>query len=219
MASRLRAHLSYANVVSSVCLFIVLGGSAYAATVITGKNVRNGSLTGKDVKNKSLTPRDFRGSVRGPKGDTGPPGPKGDTGQQGPTGPPGSGSNADTLDGLDSSQFQRVGLVQAGAADQTEDEGFAFVLPPWDELAHITTDGDADSDFTVRILNTGSQSITVRHPNGQSTLGPGFFTVVSVGTLPSILIRSADGARSWLVTCGDDFGTQIMCHGVRNRLG
>ena len=84
--SKLRPHLTYANVVSSVCLFIVLGGSAYAATVITGKNVQNGSLTGKDVKNKSLTRKDFRGSVPGPKGDTGPRGATGATGATGASG-------------------------------------------------------------------------------------------------------------------------------------
>ena len=90
MLSKLRPHLSYANVVSTVCLFVLLGGTAVAAIKITGKNVqnssltgvdvKNNSLTGKDVKNKSLTPRDFKGSVQGPKGDTG------SKGDQGPPG-------------------------------------------------------------------------------------------------------------------------------------
>ena len=90
MLSKLRPHLSYANVVSTVCLFVLLGGTAVAAIKITGKNVqnssltgadvKNSSLTGKDVKNKSLTPKDFRGSVQGPKGDTG------SKGDQGPPG-------------------------------------------------------------------------------------------------------------------------------------
>jgi hypothetical protein len=55
--------LTYANVVSTLCLFIVLGGGAYAATTITGKNVKNSSLTGRDVKNNSLTGRDVK-SIR-----------------------------------------------------------------------------------------------------------------------------------------------------------
>jgi len=82
------------NAVAYLALFVALGGTSFAAAaVITGKNVKNGSLTGKDVKNssltggdvknESLTPKDFNGSVQGPKGDTGPQGPKGDTGARG----------------------------------------------------------------------------------------------------------------------------------------
>ena len=90
-------HLRH-NAVAYLALFVALGGTSFAAaTVITGKNVKNGSLTGidvrnrsltgKDVKDKSLTPIDFSGSVQGPKGNTGAPGPKGDTGDTGPPGP------------------------------------------------------------------------------------------------------------------------------------
>jgi hypothetical protein len=70
---------------------LLTAGTAGAAALIdggdvvngslTGKDVRNSSLTGRDVKNKSLTRRDFRGSVRGPRGFTGP------QGIQGPPGP------------------------------------------------------------------------------------------------------------------------------------
>ena len=113
--SKLRPRLTYANVVSTICLFIVLGGSAVAATVITGKNVkdssltgrdvRNSSLTGGDVKNSSLTGADLRsgsvntddvqdGSLLGqdfapgqlPAGLQGPKGEKGDKGDKGDTG-------------------------------------------------------------------------------------------------------------------------------------
>jgi hypothetical protein len=263
MLPKLRPHLSYANVVSTACLSLLLGGTAVAAITITGKNVQNGSLTGKDVKNssltgtdvknKSLTPSDFNGSVTGPQG------PKGDTGPQGPKGDPGSGSidgiaaggdltgtypnplvganaiggaevvesslgkvpDADKLDGVDSSQYQRVGLVTTGAADETDPDGFAFVLPPWDQLANITTDGDADADHTLRILNTGSQNLTARSAGAQFGLIPGQAGTVSVGgEVASFLIWSADGTRSWLIVCAEDLGNnQIRCQGVANRLG
>jgi hypothetical protein len=105
--SKLRPRLTYANVVSTICLFIVLGGSAFAAaTVITGKNVKNGSLTGKDVKNSSLTGADLRsesvnssdvrnGALLGQdfapgQLPQGPQGPKGDTGAKGDKGEPGT---------------------------------------------------------------------------------------------------------------------------------
>lgn len=104
---RIRSHLTYANVVSTLCLFVVLGGSAYAGVLLTGKDVKDGSLTGADVKNGSirsadvgdgsLTATDFRAGalpagLRGDKGDPGvkgDPGPKGDPGEPGQRGEPG----------------------------------------------------------------------------------------------------------------------------------
>jgi hypothetical protein len=47
-------------VVALAALFVALGGSAYAALVITGHNVRNGSLTGADIKNNSLASKDVK---------------------------------------------------------------------------------------------------------------------------------------------------------------
>lgn len=76
----------------AVIALIALAGTAVAAKLITGKQVKDGSLTGKDVKDESLSAADFNGSVQGPKGETGPQGPagpKGDTGPQGPAGPKG----------------------------------------------------------------------------------------------------------------------------------
>lgn len=45
---------SPAMAVALLALFAALGGSAYAAIVVTGKNVRNGTLTGVDFKQRSL---------------------------------------------------------------------------------------------------------------------------------------------------------------------
>jgi len=53
--SRIAKHRpSPALVVALIALFVALGGSAYAALVVTGKNVKNGSLTGSDLKNRSV---------------------------------------------------------------------------------------------------------------------------------------------------------------------
>ena len=54
MPRRLRRHLSYANVVATLALFLALGGVGYAAATITGKNVKNGSLTWRDLKRNTL---------------------------------------------------------------------------------------------------------------------------------------------------------------------
>lgn len=52
--SRLKPHLSYANVMATIAVFIALGGTAGAAVLITGKNVKNSSLTYKDLKPNTL---------------------------------------------------------------------------------------------------------------------------------------------------------------------
>lgn len=100
MASKLRAHLTYANVVSSVCLFVVLGGTSYAVATgsigspqivnnsVRSKDVRNNDLRSADVRNGALLAQDFKaGQLQaGPKGDPGAPGAPGQTGQPGPPG-------------------------------------------------------------------------------------------------------------------------------------
>jgi hypothetical protein len=50
---------SPAMVVAVVALVMSLGGSAYAL-VVTGKQIRNGSVTAKDIRNRSLTGNDVR---------------------------------------------------------------------------------------------------------------------------------------------------------------
>jgi hypothetical protein len=119
MLTRVITRLTYANVMATLAFFFALGGTAVAgATVlITGADIRDGSITGRDVHNRSLsgsdlgresvtgkvirngsvTLADFRQSdrqrLRGPKGDVGPQGsqgPKGDPGATGPKGDPGS---------------------------------------------------------------------------------------------------------------------------------
>jgi hypothetical protein len=99
MLTRLSPHLSYANVMATIAVFVALGGSSYAALRITGKQVRNGSLTSADIRNSSLTTsdvrnrsllaRDFKSGQlpRGPQGRQGP------QGQQGPQGAPGAGGS------------------------------------------------------------------------------------------------------------------------------
>lgn len=86
----------HTTVVAYLALFAALGGSAYAAVTVTGKNIKDGTVTGKDVKNRSLGASDLRRSVvsslagqRGPAGPAGPqgePGQKGEPGERGPIG-------------------------------------------------------------------------------------------------------------------------------------
>jgi hypothetical protein len=58
MLGKLRARLTYANVMATIAVFVSLGGSSYAALRVTGKNVPRDALTGADIKN--LTGKDVR---------------------------------------------------------------------------------------------------------------------------------------------------------------
>lgn len=84
---------SPAMVVAIVALIAGVSGGATAATLITGAQIKDGSVTGKDIKNGSITRRDLApGTARGTQGPQGQQGPQGFQGSQGPAGiqgPPG----------------------------------------------------------------------------------------------------------------------------------
>lgn len=76
-----------------------VGGPAGAASLITGKQIKDGTITGRDVANGSvsgadvrdgaLSRRDFGALPAGPEGPAGAPGPAGVTGPRGAQGPAG----------------------------------------------------------------------------------------------------------------------------------
>jgi hypothetical protein len=66
MINRLRQHLTYANVMSSVAVFVALGGSSYAALQLTGRDIKDESLSGRDVRPNSLGGRRIKESRLGP---------------------------------------------------------------------------------------------------------------------------------------------------------
>jgi hypothetical protein len=85
MLSRIRARLTYANVVATIALFIALGGSSYAAL-----NLPRNSVGSEQVKPGSLRASDFKASelsnLRGPRGRRGPVGATGARGANGARG-------------------------------------------------------------------------------------------------------------------------------------
>jgi hypothetical protein len=88
--SRLRPHLTYANVMATVAVFVALGGGAYAAVQlpknsVKAKQIAKSAVRSPEVKNRSLRRIDFRrGSLpAGERGPQGQPGPIGLTGQAG----------------------------------------------------------------------------------------------------------------------------------------
>lgn len=75
MRTRMRARMTYANVMVTIIAFVVLGGSAYAAkevgknsvdtdaiqkNAVTGAKIRNNSVGGGDLKSNSVAGSDIR---------------------------------------------------------------------------------------------------------------------------------------------------------------
>jgi hypothetical protein len=62
MHHKLRQRLTYANVMSTIAVFIALGGSSYAALRISGRNIENRSIPATKLKRNSITGREVRES-------------------------------------------------------------------------------------------------------------------------------------------------------------
>jgi hypothetical protein len=90
-----RRHLSYANVMASVAVFIALGGTGYAAAkvrtsdiasrAVTNAKLATNAVTSAKVRNGSLLAADFAAGQL-PAGPQGPQGVQGQTGAAGPAG-------------------------------------------------------------------------------------------------------------------------------------
>jgi hypothetical protein len=61
----LRQHLTYANVMSTIAVFVALGGSSYAALQIDSGDIANNSVRGVDLRNRSITEREIRRNALG----------------------------------------------------------------------------------------------------------------------------------------------------------
>ncbi len=80
--------LKVSTVVAAIALFVVIGGSATAASgLINGKKIKPGTITAKQIKNKTITKSKLApATVKSLKGAKGPAGAKGATGAAGPAG-------------------------------------------------------------------------------------------------------------------------------------
>lgn len=87
-----RPQLSYANVMSTIAVFIALGGTSYAVArnSVGNLQLRKNAVTSAKVKDRSLRSSDLAPSAR--------VGSRGPRGLQGPSGPPGAGGSVGVLE-------------------------------------------------------------------------------------------------------------------------
>jgi hypothetical protein len=166
MRSILKRRPSPALVVAIVSLLVALSGTASAALVMTGKQIKDGTVTGKDVKNRTLgTKKLTKKAVTSLKGQRGPAGPQGPAGQQGPKGDPGPQGAPGTPDGYTKAQadatFVRRDAVRADFTDlapnNATDNSFA-VVPG---LLHLQVECKPGGQMELRYVNDSGQTIKI----------------------------------------------------------
>jgi len=76
--------------VALVALLVAMSGSAVAASLITSKQIKDGTIQTKDLSKRARTALNGAKGPAGPQGLPGPQGPKGDTGSAGAAGKDGA---------------------------------------------------------------------------------------------------------------------------------
>jgi hypothetical protein len=204
---RLASGISYANVVSTICLFAVLGGGAYAAShlpknSVGSKQIKDNKVKGLDVRDGSLRKDDFA-SGQLPQGPRGAPGARGpsDAFQNFVSGGTNLGSAASptTLASLSLPAGNYVVTGQATVDNASSTTGIAvcFLLRPGGTFFSVVREGlgsntafdDKAEPTAVGALNlpaAGTVSLSCGYDAGASTdmsAAERHLVAVQVGTL------------------------------------
>jgi hypothetical protein len=195
---RIFRHLSYANVIATLALFIALGGTATAAgrLLITGADVQDHSLTGADIKNGSIGTSALsslaRLNLKGAQGPAGLAGAPGATGAAGPAGPQGDRGPAGT----------GVTTAKATGADQP---GYVDLTP----LASYTlpASGDYVLFTNLTVANTGAS-------NEYLNCGYRFNGVISgAAGVDTTAGTTKTGVSAGVVTADGPTTVEFLCQG------
>jgi hypothetical protein len=172
-----RKRLTYANVMSSLAVFLVLGGATAFAAGHLGKNtvgtkqLKKNAVTGAKVKNHSLKAADFKAGQL----PTGPQGPKGDQGPRGEQGPKGDTGPA----GIPATRLW-ASVDATGTLTVLHGEGVTGVEPGGlTGLVNVTFDRDvSECSFQVTPLGHGGGYLT---PTVTAAITTGFYSGSGLG--------------------------------------
>jgi hypothetical protein len=128
---RLRGKLTYSNVISTLCLVLLLGGgTAYAASELERESVGTKQLA-KEAVTPSKLSKGAKKALTGAKGATGAVGPQGIPGVKGETGKQGEpGKNLTTQTPLPSGQSETGVFSASGNGNGTYIVGMANFVQP-----------------------------------------------------------------------------------------
>jgi hypothetical protein len=190
----MRARLTYANVVSTLCLFIVLGGGAYAAATIDGADLKARSVPATKIKRDALTGAEIKEATL----------------QRVP--------DAAKLAGSGPSAFLRASRVASGLGALTTTIPDTLITSATIGLK-VTTDGDADSTWTLRFINQGNDRLIISRSSVSSVTGmePGASAMLdSTPSVETFVIRSQkDQAKAVMLICGfETFTDTVSCAGL-----
>ena|SRR5436190_2827190 len=122
--SRLR-HLkpSGSMLVALLALVMATTGSAVAASLITSKQIKDGTITTKDINKKAIKSLKGKTGATGPQGASGPQGPKGDTGAAGVKGDKGDAGTNGT-NGANGTAVAFARILGNGSVTAAQTKGF-----------------------------------------------------------------------------------------------
>jgi len=63
--TKIRAQISFSNVIALSALFVALGGTSYAVTTFDSKRIKNNSIRSIDIKNRTIRSKDIAKGVIG----------------------------------------------------------------------------------------------------------------------------------------------------------
>lgn len=202
-------HVTYANVVATLALFLALGGGAYAAIALPAN-----SVGAKQLKNHAVTPAKLSRKSRAllKKGRRGPTGPRGATGAAGTAGIPGPTGPSDVY-AAGTAFLASLPASATSLGDTTVPAG-SYLLQ-----AKVTLDSSAASDAECTlggpfgssiIWDQGETKHSASSDDVLSLLGVATFTAPQVVELSCRTLSGtvlADDARVTAVKVGALHGT------------
>jgi hypothetical protein len=164
MPARLRTRLTYANVISSLALFLAMGGVSWAAVTLPrnsvgAKQIKANAVTSDKVANGALKREDFAAGAL-PAGEPGAPGPVGPAGAKGETGATGpQGERGPAGDMFDPARWSAGALPAAHQMSLTID-GFEVR-----RFTSFRSECPAPGDCTIALggVNSGNIEISAWH--------------------------------------------------------
>ena len=153
---------SVALALAGVALFVALGGPAYAARAISGKDIKPKSITATQLADGAVTLTKVSAAARAAvRGATGPAGAAGSAGAKGPTGATGATGGLDVQD----AQHRRIGRF-AGFIS-------TFVMVQLDSGALLAYDNAPGANFPAPL---GASTVYFKSP---ACAGQGYASLLS----------------------------------------